>query len=83
MRCRQQPLYSAIGRLPGDTTLWLQARVRCQRLCLSLVVRHPERMRSLKIALVVSAVLYFAGVGMLALMRSMDWVQGLSTAEMF
>ncbi len=49
MRCRQQPLYSAVGRLPGGTTLWLQARAAGQRLGLSLVVRPLDDMEQLLI----------------------------------
>jgi len=39
-------------------------------------------MKLLKIALPLSLVLYAAGVGMLALFRSLDLVHGLSTSEM-
>jgi CTP synthase (UTP-ammonia lyase) len=53
-RCRQQPLCVADLHLIGVTQLWLQARVRCQRLCLSLDVRrrHPLCQMSIRIGII-------------------------------
>src|SRR6516162_9199831 len=62
-RCRQQPLYFSFRRLIRDTTLWLQARARRRRLCLSLVVSPSERVMKLITGLLVlftSALLGFA-----------------------